>query len=167
MFIRDVKTLADFATQIQDLNKLLADPRKLKSLVEELNDAEAVIAKRNEVLAMAAENKKLSESIAQKDSVASKALESAKEALAEAEQAKSNALSIRNAAEIADTAAKNKLKEATDLAARNAILVKKSEEKATSLGKKTEEVDSLKLQLEKSIASYNDAISKLSQVKVA
>ncbi len=167
MFINEVKTLADFAVEFSVLNKLLSDPKNLKTMVEELKGAEAVIAKRNEVLAMAVENKKLSDSIAQKDSVATKALESAQLALAEAEKAKAEALNIRKSAEITEMAAKNKLDSATKLEARNNILVKKSEEKATSLGGKMAEVEAKSVLLDESISRYNDAIAKLSQVKVA
>ena len=167
MFIRDVKTLADFAVELTTLNELLADPKNLKKLSKELEGAYDIIAKRDEVLKDVATNNKILADIEKGKAEIEAAKKQAEDNLAQSEAIKASAQAIMQSAERAASEADTKLKAAKELEAKNAVILKKSEDKSAQLGKKTAEVDAKSALLDESISRYNDAVSKLSQVKVA
>ncbi len=64
MFVREIKTMVDFASELATLNGLLSDPKSLKALSKEIEIAQAIVAKRDEVLAIQSENKKMTSILA-------------------------------------------------------------------------------------------------------
>ena len=159
--------MASFAAELATLNELLADPKKLKSLSVEIEKAQAIIAKRDEVLAIQRDNQKALDDIAARDALSEKKANESADLFLKAEAAINDALAAKKGADNDAKEAAARLKSAKELEDKNAVIVKKSSAKADLLEKKTAEVDAKTALLDESISRYNDAVSKLSQVKVA
>jgi hypothetical protein len=166
MFIHDVKKLADFASEISVLNELLADPKKLKALSKEVELAQGIIAKRDDILAVQSANAQAFEALAAATALAEKKTAEANDLFLKAEAAKNEAVAVKSGAEKDAKEAADRLKSAKSLEEKNETIVKKSAAKAELLEKKTTEVDAKNALLDESISRYNDAIAKLSSVKV-
>jgi hypothetical protein len=166
MFIRDIKTLADFATELATLNELLADPKNLKKLSKEVELAGEIITKREAVQKEILANEKLLAEIAKGKAEIEQAKKLADDNLAASELVKSEIQITNKKAEDALRDAELKLKSAATFEAKQATIAKKSEDKAILLEKKLAEVDAKIAVLDDSIAKYNDAVAKLTQVKV-
>jgi len=167
MFIHEAKTLVDFADQIQDLAKLLQDPKKLKSLVTELADAEEIFDKRKDALKSIAESKSLSAVIDKREKDTAIALDAAKAALADAEKTKEDLANIKKEEINNNEIAKKSAVSAKENEDKSIAALKRAEEKSAEFDKRNADVSKLKLELESSIAKYNDAVKKLALVKVA
>ncbi len=83
-----------------------------------------------------------------------------------AEAAKNEALSIQKNAEKNSRDAQEKLKSAQDLEEKNAAILRRSSDRDENLQSALAENKALKLELEQSIKNYNDAVSKLSLVRI-
>lgn len=167
MFINEVKTLAGFATELSTLNELLADPKNLKKLSRELEGAEATIAKRDSVQKDIAANTKLLAEIEKGKKEIEASYKKAEENLAQSEAAKKAAAEALKATEARLAQAEERFKSAKDLEEKAAAQLKKNTDKSVQLGKKSSELEAKTALLDESISRYNDAVAKLSQVKVA
>ena len=167
MFIKDIKTLADFAVELTTLNTLLADPKSLKKLSKELEGAYDILAKRDEVNKEVASNTKLLADIEKGKVQIELSSKKAADNLAQSEIIKKEAEDIAKRAEKSLFDANEKLKNAALIEEKAAKQQKKNESSAAKLEEKTIAVDAKSALLDESISRYNDAVSKLSQVKVA